>query len=160
MLGSDVAPGEQIRATVRLLTSVRSAGEAGGTRTSPSRRYLEAFLPGVEVGERLRHDLGQPWFTVTDQRALFHTWKTTAVRPSPGDFTAASALVGLWMHWADLTATGVRYRMMVLHFADGRFLIGYSPLGSQLRKKKNWDDEADAMVAAFGDRAIHVDLPR
>ena len=156
-LAAELRPGEQIEATVRL--QARIVVDGGVSRNSYTLRYLREFLRDADVESQLRHDLGEPWLTLTNERALFHKWKVTSIRPSPGDFITETPIDDLSLHWADMSAQGVRYRMMSLLFADGRFLILYSPLGPVLRKNKNWDDEAAALIEAFGDRATGVDVP-
>ncbi len=166
-LRSDLEPGEEIVATIRLQASIVSAGSApgadaarsAGRGTSHMHRYLDAFAPDVNLETDLRHDLGEPWFTITANRALFHKSKASSIRPAPGDLIDTCPVADLSLHWAAHSSQGVRNRLIALFWPDGRALLRYTPIGPTMRKKKNWDDEADALIAAFGDRAREVEVP-
>ncbi len=63
------------------------------------------------------------------------------------------------MQWADHKEFGLHFRLMVVFFADDRFLLKYTVLGSALRKKTTLNDEADAILRVLGDRAVEVEVP-
>ncbi len=161
-LTGSLEPNEQIGATVALGASVGPAGGAGAADraravsngTSHKRRYLNAFHEGADLQTQFRYDLGEPLFTLTNQRALFHKPKFR----SPPELIDAVPIEEISLQWADHSAAGLRLRLMAISFADERFLIAYTPLGSALRKK-NSNDEADAIVTLLGDRAVEVEVP-
>ncbi len=167
-LTGSLRPNEQIEATVALTSSI---GPASGGVASMARahdaadrrthayRYLDTFLPGSELKTRLRYDLADTWFTLTDQRAMFHKPKSWSPRPSQAELLDAVPIEEISMQWADHKESGLRFRLMVIFFADDRFLLQYTVLGPALGKKKKSHDEADAILGLLGDRAVEVEVP-
>jgi len=153
-LAGSLQPGEQIGATValgfmtsvpgRTVTAHRHLPDFGG-------RYLDTFLEGADLETRLRHDLGGPWFTLTNRRALFHKPKSL----SAPELLDAVPVEEISLHWADRRAQTGRLRLMAIYFADRRVLI--SNVG--LTRLFGVRDEADAIVRLLGDRALEVEVP-
>jgi len=165
-LTGSLQPNEQIEATVALTSSVGPETGVAGMRRAHSNakrrthryRYLDTFLPGADLKTRLRYDLADPWFTLTNQRAMFHKPKSWSPRSPQAELLDAVPMEEISMQWADHTEYGLRLRLMALFFADDRFLLQYTVLGPALGKKKS-SDEADAVLGLLGDQAVEVEVP-
>jgi len=95
------------------------------------------------------------WFTLTNQRALFHKPNPWSPRSSPGELLDAVPIEEISLQWADYQQLRLRLRLMALFFADGRFLPKYTVLGDKTKSS----DEADAILASLGDQAVEVEVP-
>ncbi len=162
----DLAAGEELRAVVHLqrVAAEGSANRHGAISTTQGGGDLEAQLlarhgydpgPLAGVGEHERRDLVGSWMAVTDERLYFHAPDTGfwVVKARPGELRATvdrSEVVGV--EHADHTMTAMIWRVWLLRFHDGSWLLGHAPIGGRVRKNR-FDDEADLAVAAFGDQA-------
>ncbi|MDW3216404.1 MAG: hypothetical protein R8G01_20605 [Ilumatobacteraceae bacterium] len=160
-LTDQLAPGETIEAAVGLANQIgaSSASSDGSVRASTSSAlgtpYARAL--GIDLTDpRHRSDLMSSWCTITDRRLLFHEPHPWNIRPTPGKLITELPRGGVTLHYFDVGGLGLSNRVIHLDFPDGTRLVSATMLKATLRKR-NYTDEPDLFVEAFGDHAHLVD---
>ena len=145
-LTDQLDPGEQIVATIALSNQIGTgSASSDGSARSSGRTAL-----GTPYAQSLGIDL-------TDRRMLFHQPNPWRVRPTPGKLLTEIPLDGVTLRYFDVGGLGLSNRVIHLDFPDGTRLLSATILKASLRKK-NYHDEPDLFVQAFGDRATPVDV--
>lgn len=160
-LAEELEPGEQIVATIGLANQIGtgSASSDGTARQSGSSALGTPYARerGIDLTDRRhRSDLLSSWCTLTDRRLLFHRPHPWKVRPTPGKLITEIPLDGVTVHYFDVTGLGLSNRVFHLDFPDGTRLLSATPLRATLRKK-NYNDEPELFVEAFGTLASLVE---
>ena len=161
-LADQLDPGERIEATIGLSNQIGtgSASSDGSHRQSGSTALGTPYAKerGIDLTDRRhRSDLMGAWCTLTDRRLLFHQPNPWKVRPTPGKLLTEMPRDGVTLHYFDVGGLGLSNRVIHLDFPDGTRLLSATMLKASLRKK-NYNDEPELFVQAFGDRASLVDL--
>lgn len=158
VVAADLAPGEQILATVAMgpnlgaASTVTSAAQGG---TVFAGAYARAR--GIDYADRrLRADLVASWCTVTPDRLVFHAPNQLAIRPKPGKLIEAMPRDGVELAWFDTSGPSLSNRVLHLQLPDGRHVLSATLLKATLRRKR-YNDEPELFVEAFGPAARQVE---
>lgn len=149
-----LGPGEQIRAVVFLQRILDRRSEPTGAEAA-----LHAYIDRYG----LENDLAAPdprdnqWCVVTDFRILFYAKKAMALGATRGELDHEFTRDQMWLRWGDFVSGPLRLRLLHFGSRDGRHNIQHTVLGSKQRKR-NYTDEADLLVEAFGSQADPIDV--
>lgn len=131
-----------------------SDGVVGGGSSILGSSY--AVERGIDLDDpRLRSDLLQTWCALTPNELVFFKASPWAVLPKPGTLVDRIDRAGTTLSWADTGGLSTVIRMIHLEFPDGRLLLTATLVRARLRPK-NYNDEPDLFVAAFGPAAKEV----
>ena len=103
----------------------------------------------------VRHDLHPAWITLTSDEVIFHYPGIIGLRPGPVEVIERLPRDGVRLRWFHRTMKNLTSRVLHLEFADGTQLLTATAY-QEPKKRRPFDDEADAFVEAFGDAAEHL----
>lgn len=131
-----------------------SDGVVGGGSSILGSSY--AVERGINLDDpRLRSDLLQAWCALTPNEMVFFKASPWAVIPKPGPLLDRIDRAGTTLRWVDVTGQSTVSRMIHLEFPDGRLLLTSTLVRARLRRK-NYSDEPDLFISAFGAAATEV----
>ncbi|MGB0114524.1 MAG: hypothetical protein WBP59_14990 [Ilumatobacteraceae bacterium] len=105
----------------------------------------------------LRADLLQCWCALTPTEMVFGKPNPWSVFPKPGRLIERIGRPGTTLRWAPVSGLNAITRMIHLEFPDGRHLLTATLVRGRLRRK-DFTDEPNLFVEAFGPAATEVDL--
>ncbi len=105
----------------------------------------------------VRHDLHPGWLTLTADELIFHYPGMRGLRPGPVEVIDRLPRDGARLAWFDLYTKAQITRVLHLEFADDSRFLTATAYGAP-NKRRPFDDEADRLIEAFGDRAERIDV--